>query len=101
MAASETKITLEEVDHVARLARLDLSAADKERMRSELDKILGYIDKLRALDTRDVLPTSHAVPVTNVMRDDVERPSLPAEDMLANAPDRHREMFRVPRIIEE
>ena len=46
-------------------------------------------------------PTSHAVPVTNVMRDDVERPSLPAEDMLANAPDRYREMFRVPRIIEE
>ena len=86
---------------MARLARLDLSAADKERMRSELDKILGYIDKLRALDTRDVLPTSHAVPVTNVMRDDVERPSLPAEDMLANAPDRSREMFRVPRIIEE
>ena len=101
MATPPTKISLEEVDHVARLARLDLSAADKERMRSELDKILGYIDKLRALDTRDVLPTSHAVPVTNVMRDDVERPSLPVEDMLANAPDRHREMFRVPRIIEE
>ena len=101
MATPPTKISLEEVDHVARLARLDLSAADKERMRSELDKILGYIDKLRALDTRDVLSTSHAVPVTNVMRDDVERPSLPVEDMLANAPDRHREMFRVPRIIEE
>ena len=101
MATPKTKISIEEVDHVARLARLDLSAADKERMRSELDKILGYIDKLRALDTRDVEPTSHAVPITNVMRDDVERPSLPVEDMLANAPDRHREMFRVPRIIEE
>jgi len=86
---------------VARLARLELSAADKERMRSELDGILSYIDKLRALDTRDVEPTSHAVPVTNVMRDDVERPSLPQEDMLANAPDRHRDMFRVPKIIEE
>jgi aspartyl-tRNA(Asn)/glutamyl-tRNA(Gln) amidotransferase subunit C len=97
----KTKITLEEVDHVARLARLDLSAADKERMRSELDGILTYIDKLRALDTRDVEPTSHAVPVTNVMRDDVERPSLPVQDMLANAPDPHREMFRVPKIIEE
>jgi len=96
-----TKISLEQVDHVARLARLELSAADKERMRRELDGILSYIDKLRALDTRDVEPTSHAVPVTNVMRDDVERPSLPQEDMLANAPDRHRDMFRVPRIIEE
>ncbi len=96
-----TKISLEQVDHVARLARLELSSADKERMRSELDGILSYIDKLRALDTRDVEPTSHAVPVTNVMRDDVERPSLPQEDMLANAPDRHRDMFRVPKIIEE
>jgi len=96
-----TRIGLEDVDHVARLARLELSAADKERMRSELDGILSYIDKLRALDTRDVEPTSHAVPVTNVMRDDVERPSLPQEDMLANAPDRHRDMFRVPKIIEE
>jgi len=101
VATPQTKISLQGVDHVARLARLELSAADKERMRNGLDKILGYIDKLRALDTRDVLPTSHAVPVTNVMRDDVERPSLPAEDMLANAPDRYREMFRVPRIIEE
>jgi aspartyl-tRNA(Asn)/glutamyl-tRNA(Gln) amidotransferase subunit C len=101
MATPKTKISIQEVDHVARLARLDLSAADKERMRSELDGILTYIDKLRALDTRDVEPTSHAVPVTNVMRDDVERPSLPVADMLANAPDPHREMFRVPKIIEE
>lgn len=101
MVTPKTKISLEDVDHVARLARLELSAADKERMRSELDGILSYIDKLRALDTRDVEPTSHAVPVTNVMRDDVERPSLAQEDMLANAPDRHRDMFRVPRIIEE
>ena len=101
MATPRARISLEDVDHVARLARLELSAADKERMRRELDGILSYIDKLRALDTRDVEPTSHAVPVTNVMRDDVERPSLPQEDMLANAPDRHRDMFRVPRIIEE
>jgi aspartyl-tRNA(Asn)/glutamyl-tRNA(Gln) amidotransferase subunit C len=101
VATPRTKISLEQVDHVARLARLELSAADKERMRSELDGILSYIDKLRALDTRDVEPTAHAVPVTNVMRDDVEQPSLPQEDMLANAPDRHRDMFRVPRIIEE
>jgi aspartyl-tRNA(Asn)/glutamyl-tRNA(Gln) amidotransferase subunit C len=101
MATPKAKISIQEVDHVARLARLDLSAADKERMRSELDGILTYIDKLRALDTRDVEPTSHAVPVTNVMRDDVERPSLPVADMLANAPDPHREMFRVPKIIEE
>jgi aspartyl-tRNA(Asn)/glutamyl-tRNA(Gln) amidotransferase subunit C len=101
MATPKTKISIQEVDQVARLARLELSAAEKERMRSELDGILSYIDKLRGLDTRDVEPTSHAVPVTNVMRDDVERPSLPQEEMLANAPDRHRDLFRVPKIIEE
>ena len=98
---TQPKITLRDVEHVARLARLDLSGAEKERMRRELDSILSYIDKLRALDTTGVEPTSHAVPLTNVMRDDVEKPSLAREAMLANAPDRRGELFRVPKIIEE
>jgi aspartyl-tRNA(Asn)/glutamyl-tRNA(Gln) amidotransferase subunit C len=98
---TEPKITLKEVDHVARLARLELSEADKERMRRELDHILTYIDKLRALDTEGVEPTSHAVPMTNIMREDTPRPSFPQTDMLANAPDRSGEFFRVPKIIEE
>ena len=101
MATQKTKISLQEVEHVARLARLELSGAEKERMRRELDGILSYIDKLRALDTTGVEPTSHAVPLTNVLRDDVEKPSLPRDEMLANAPDRQGELFRVPRIIEE
>ncbi len=101
MAGGEPKITIKDVEHVARLARLELSVVEKERMRRELDGILSYIDKLRRLDTTGVEPTSHAVPLTNVMRDDVERPSLPQEDMLANAPDRHGDLFRVPKIIEE
>jgi aspartyl-tRNA(Asn)/glutamyl-tRNA(Gln) amidotransferase subunit C len=95
------RISLKDVEHVARLARLELSAAEKERMRKELDGILSYIDKLRALDTSGVEPTTHAVPLTNVLRDDTEVPSLPQEEMLANAPDRHGELFRVPKIIEE
>jgi len=98
---SGARISLKDVEHVARLARLELSAAEKERMRKELDGILSYIDKLRALDTSGVEPTSHAVPLTNVMRDDTEVASLPQDKMLANAPDRHGEMFRVPKIIEE
>jgi len=98
---SEPKITLADVEHVARLARLELGPEEKERMRRELDGILTYIDKLRALDTAGVEPTSHAVPLTNVMRDDLVRPSFPREEMLANAPDRRGEFFRVPRIIEE
>lgn len=99
--AGAPKITIVDVEHVARLARLELSAPEKERMRRELDGILSYIDKLRALDTSGVEPTSHAVPLTNVTRDDVERPSLPQAEALANAPDRQGELFRVPKIIEE
>jgi aspartyl-tRNA(Asn)/glutamyl-tRNA(Gln) amidotransferase subunit C len=99
--SGESKISLRDVEHVARLARLDLSSADKERMRRELDRILSYIDKLRALDTDGVEPTAHAVPLTNVMREDARRPCFPQEEMLANAPDRSGELFRVPKIIEE
>ncbi|HMB32393.1 MAG TPA: Asp-tRNA(Asn)/Glu-tRNA(Gln) amidotransferase subunit GatC [Methylomirabilota bacterium] len=90
-----------DVEHVARLSRLALTDQEKERMRRELDGILSYIDKLRALDTADVPPTSHAVPMTNVMREDEPRPSLSQEEMLANAPERIGEFFRVPKIIEE
>lgn len=97
----EPKITLAEVEHVARLARLDLSPEEKERVRSQLDTILAYIDKLRQLDTENVEPTSHAVPIVNVMRDDEVRPCFPLVDMLANAPDRDGDLFRVPKIIEE
>ena len=97
----EPKITMRDVEHVARLSRLALTDQEKERMRRELDGILSYIDKLRALDTTGVPPTSHAVPMTNVMREDEPRPSLSQDEMLANAPERSGEFFRVPKIIEE
>jgi aspartyl-tRNA(Asn)/glutamyl-tRNA(Gln) amidotransferase subunit C len=95
------KISMADVEQVARLARLELSESEKERMRRELSGILAFIDKLMALDVTGVEPTAHAVPLTNVMRDDVPEPSFPQEDMLANAPDRNGELFRVPRILEE
>jgi aspartyl-tRNA(Asn)/glutamyl-tRNA(Gln) amidotransferase subunit C len=98
---ADPKISLADVEHVARLARLELALEEKERMRRELDGILSYIGKLNAVDTEGVEPTSHAVPLTNVMREDRARPSLPAADMLANAPERSGEFFRVPKIIEE
>jgi aspartyl-tRNA(Asn)/glutamyl-tRNA(Gln) amidotransferase subunit C len=90
-----------DVEHVARLARLALSDAEKARMREQLARILQYIDTLKELDVAGVEPTSHAVPLVNVMRDDEVVPSRPREDMLANAPDRAGELFRVPRIIED
>ena len=94
-------ISRQDVEHVARLSRLALNDAELERMREQLSGILAYIDKLRALDTAGVEPTSHAVPQFNVMREDEPRPCFPVEEMLANAPDRAGDFFRVPRIIEE
>ena len=70
-------------------------------MQDELSHILAYIYQLRSVDTTGVEPTSHAVPLTNVMREDEPRPSLPRADMLANAPEAAGDFFRVPRIIEE
>lgn len=90
-----------DVEHVARLARLALSDAEKTRMRAELTAILRYIDKLRELSVDGVEPTSHAVPLVNVMREDEARPCLPRDEMMANAPDRVGDLFRVPRIIED
>ncbi len=98
---TEPRISREDVQHVARLARLELAATELVRMQSELNNILAYIDKLRAVDTAGVEPTSHAVPLTNVMREDEPRPSFPLADMLANAPEAAGDFFRVPRIIEE
>ena len=98
---SEPRISREDVQHVARLARLELSADDLVRMQAELSNILAYIDKLRSVDTAGVAPTSHAVPLTNVMREDEPCPSLPLADMLANAPEAAGDFFRVPRIVEE
>ncbi len=98
---SAPKISREEVEHVARLARLALSEDELARMEHELSGILGYIDQLRGLDTRDVEPTSHAIPMVNVMRQDEVRPSYPVEAMLQNAPEREGDFVRVPKIIEE
>jgi aspartyl-tRNA(Asn)/glutamyl-tRNA(Gln) amidotransferase subunit C len=95
------KITRREVEHVARLARLELTEDEKETMTRQLDSILGYMEKLNELDTSQVEPTSHVIPMVNVMREDEVRPSLSPEDALANAPDREDAFFRVPRIIED
>jgi aspartyl-tRNA(Asn)/glutamyl-tRNA(Gln) amidotransferase subunit C len=94
-------IDRKDVEHVARLTRLTLTDAELERMREQLNSILAHLDTLRAVATEGVEPTSHAVDVVNVMRDDVVTPCLSQADALANAPDPSGELFRVPRIIEE
>lgn len=94
-------LTIEEVEHVARLARLRLSAEELEQMRTDLSRILGYIDMLKEVDVSDVPPTAQVTDLFNVMREDQARPSLPREDALANAPEQQDGMFRVKAIFEE
>ncbi len=89
------------VDHVARLARLDLTDAERERMQKELTDILAHAEKIQNLDLGPVPPTSHALALSNVLRPDEARPSLSPEEALANAPDAQDGRFRVPRIIED
>ena len=94
------KITINEVEYVAKLARLKLSDEEKTLFTQQLDSILLYIDKLNELDTADVPPTSHVLALENVMRDDEVKPSYPPEEVLAIAPEREDSFFAVPRVIE-
>ena len=89
------------VDHVARLARLDLSDEERERMSVELAQILGHAEAIQELDLDDVEPTSHALPLRNVMRADEVKPSLTQDEALASAPEAEEGRFRVPKIIED
>lgn len=94
------KITREEVEHVAKLARLALTAEEVDTFTGQMDGILAYVEKLNELDTDNIVPTSHAVPVENAFREDVVRPSIGVDNALANAPDRVEGFFRVPKVIE-
>lgn len=93
------KITREEVEHVATLARLNLSEEELARMTDQLDTILSYVAKLDELDTADIRPTTHAFSISNAFREDEVTPSLPREEALANGPKENGEAFVVPRII--
>lgn len=93
------KITREEVEHVARLSRLNMSEKELERMTKQLDTILLYVDKLDALDTTGVAPTTHAFSIKNAFREDEVQESLPREEALLNGPKVNEEAFIVPKII--
>jgi aspartyl-tRNA(Asn)/glutamyl-tRNA(Gln) amidotransferase subunit C len=94
------KLTLEQVRHVAELARLDLAPAEEERLTGQLNAILEYMGQLAEVDTAGVEPTSHVLPLTSVMRDDVVHDCLPTAEALANAPDAEQGHFAVPKILE-
>jgi aspartyl-tRNA(Asn)/glutamyl-tRNA(Gln) amidotransferase subunit C len=94
------KITKQEVEHVAKLARLELSEQEKETLTDQLSSILTYVEKLNELDTKGVQPTSHVLDINNVMRDDMPAASLPQDRALANGPDKASGHYKVPKIIE-
>jgi aspartyl-tRNA(Asn)/glutamyl-tRNA(Gln) amidotransferase subunit C len=94
------RLTPEEVDHVALLGRLKLTAGEREQFTTQLNSILEHFEELQQVDTTGVPPMSHAVPMSNVLRPDEPRPSLSPEEALANVPDQDRNHFRVPRVIE-
>jgi len=88
------------VQHVAHLARLALSEQDRERFAEQLGRILEYCARLNELPLADVPPTSHVMPITNVLRDDAATPSLDRDEVLAAAPAHEAGFFCVPKVLE-
>jgi aspartyl-tRNA(Asn)/glutamyl-tRNA(Gln) amidotransferase subunit C len=94
-------ITRDEVAHLARLARLAVTEQELDTFAGQLDVILQSVARVGEVAAADIPPTSHSVPLTNVLRDDVVRPGLTRDAALAGAPDAEDGRFRVPRILEE
>lgn len=94
-------LTREQVKHIATLARVGLSEDDIERFSHQLSEILDYFERLRQVDTEGVPPTAHTLPLHNVMRDDNPAPAFTADEMLANAPLREDDYFRVRAVLDE
>ena len=93
-------ITTEEVKHVAALARLEFNEEDVQQFTHQLARIIDYIGKLNELDTTDVPPTSHVLPIRNVVKPDVAKSSYPRDDVLKGAPSAEEGYFEVPKVIE-
>ncbi|MFA5116255.1 MAG: Asp-tRNA(Asn)/Glu-tRNA(Gln) amidotransferase subunit GatC [Candidatus Omnitrophota bacterium] len=93
-------ITEENVKYVAHLARMELSPERLPVLAHQLKDILDFIDKLKEADITGVLPTSHILPIQNVLREDLFKGSLSSQDALANAPDKQGDFFGVPKVIE-
>lgn len=94
-------LTIDEVRHVAELARLHLTEEEMERYAQQLSAILDYAERLQEVDTSGVSPTPYVLPLQNVMAEDIPQPSLPNEVALANAPDKANGFFRVRAVFEE
>ncbi len=95
------KIDQTQVRKVAKLSRLELTQAEVEEFTGQLSAILDYVEKMNELDTTNVEPLAHCLPISNVFRQDIAKESLGTEKALANAPQRDEEFFKVPKILDD
>lgn len=93
-------INRDTVKYTANLARIELSDKELDHFTGQLDRILAYVDKLNTLNTADLEPTSHVLEMRNVYRDDIVKKSLPASEVIKNAPNKENNLFKVPKIID-
>nr|WP_295974386.1 Asp-tRNA(Asn)/Glu-tRNA(Gln) amidotransferase subunit GatC [uncultured Bacillus sp.] len=95
-----TRITIDEVKHVAHLARLAITEEEADKFAKQLDAIITFAEQLNELETDNIEPTSHVLDMKNVFREDVVNPGLPVEEVLKNAPDYEDGQIKVPAIID-
>lgn len=92
-------VTIKDVEHIAKLAKLEFSDEEKEKLTHQMNEILQHMEKLNELDTSTVEPLSQVIKTENVFREDIVKPSIPTEEALKNAPDKTDEHFKVPKVI--
>ena len=94
-------LSKETVEYVANLSRIELKPDELDKLSKQLESILGFIDKLSALDVKNIEPTSHILPINNVLREDEPRKSLDIEKTLVNAPEKEGRFFVVPKVVDQ
>lgn len=94
-------VTIKEVEHIAKLAKLEFSEAEKEKFTHQLNQILSYVEQLNKLDTGKVEPLSHVIELANVFREDEAKAGITTEEALKNAPAKTEQFFKVPKVIGE
>jgi len=93
-------VTIKDVEHIAKLAKLEFSEEEKEKFTGQFNEILSFMEKLNELDTSNVEPLSHVIELHNVLREDAVKPSLSTEEALKNAPSKTDKFFKVPKVID-
>ncbi len=94
------KISREQIEHVANLARLNLTEEEKQRFTTDMEAIITFADQLNELDIKEIEPTAHVIPIQNVFRKDEAKPSFDRDALLANAPSKADGCFSVPKVVE-